>query len=141
MDMTLRIIGHVESSITNSNEAPKMEDEGAPQATIHIDPAYRDAMESLEAGREAIILTWFHEADRSYLQVHPRGDESRKKRGVFSTRSPNRPNPIGMHRVRLVAVDTGEAPSIIVDRLEAFDGTPVIDIKPIARTYGTDEER
>lgn len=141
MDMELRIIGHVESSLSSKDTAPKMEDEDAPQAVVRIDRAYRPAMQSLAAGDDVILLTWLHKADRSYLQVHPRGDESREKRGVFATRSPDRPNPIGIHRVTLLDVDDGEEPSILVDRLEALDGTPVIDIKPVARTYQSHEER
>ncbi|TVM17071.1 tRNA (N6-threonylcarbamoyladenosine(37)-N6)-methyltransferase TrmO [Oceanidesulfovibrio indonesiensis] len=140
MDKELCIIGYVESSLTSKDEAPKMEDENAPQAMVRIDPVYRAAMQNLAPGDDVILLTWLHEANRSYLQVHPRGDVHREKRGVFSTRSPDRPNPIGIHRVTLLAVDNGEEPSILVDGIEALNGTPVLDIKPVARTYRSDEE-
>jgi tRNA-Thr(GGU) m(6)t(6)A37 methyltransferase TsaA len=108
-------------------------DEGAPDAWIELRPEVVRAAASLAPGDELLVLTWFHEADRSVLQVHPRGDPGRPLTGVFSTRSPDRPNPVGLHRVRVLAV---EARQIRVGPLEAIDGTPVIDLKPVLRTDG-----
>jgi len=129
MDKELVIIGTIRSSITDIHSAPKMEDEaGAVRARIEIDPAYLVGLEAMEIGSQLEIFTWFHKADRDVLKVHPRGDKSRPPRGVFSTRSPFRPNPIGLHRVTLVEIDGPT--TLIVEPLEAIDGTPVIDIKP-----------
>jgi tRNA-Thr(GGU) m(6)t(6)A37 methyltransferase TsaA len=108
-------------------------DEGAPDAWIELRPEVVPAAASLEPGDELLVLTWFHEADRSVLQVHPRSDPTRPLTGVFSTRSPDRPNPVGLHRVRVLAV---EKQRIGVGPLEAIDGTPVIDLKPVLRTDG-----
>jgi len=108
--------------------APKMENEpGAVQARIEIDPAYIDCLASMKPGAQLDLLTWFHKADRSVLKVHPRGDKTKPVRGVFSTRSPFRPNPIGIHEVTLVAIENQT--TLIVEPLEAIDGTPIIDIK------------
>ncbi|EKO40809.1 MAG: putative methyltransferase, YaeB/AF_0241 family [Solidesulfovibrio magneticus str. Maddingley MBC34] len=129
MDMTLHAIGVVRSVLTDKATAPKFETENAPPATVVLDPAYAEAAKDLAPGQEILLFTWFHQADRSCQAVHPRGDRSRPLTGVFSTRSPDRPNPIGLHQVRLTAVD-GNVLSI--DALEALDGTPVVDIKPLA---------
>ena len=132
MDKELVIIGTIHSSIKTVAEAPKMEDEqGAVRARIVMDPAYADGLESLEPGAKLELFTWFHQSDRSVLKVHPRGDKTRPIRGVFATRSPARPNPIGLHRVTLVAIE--EPLTLVVEPLEAIDGTPVIDIKPKPR--------
>ena len=104
--------------------------EGAPDAWIELRPEVRRAASSIAPGDELLVLTWFHEADRSVLEVHPRDDRSRPLTGVFSTRSPDRPNPVGLHRVRILAV---EQRRIRVGPLEAIDGTPVIDLKPVLR--------
>ncbi|WP_428559649.1 MAG: tRNA (N6-threonylcarbamoyladenosine(37)-N6)-methyltransferase TrmO [Solidesulfovibrio sp. DCME] len=133
MDMTLRIVGRVRSPLTDPKTAPRFETENAPQAQILLDPAYRAAAKSLEAGQEILLFTWFHLADRDCQEVHPRRDMSRPLTGVFSTRSPDRPNPIGLHQVRLTAID-GDV--LTVGALEAIDGTPVIDIKPLADRAG-----
>lgn len=127
MNNTIAPIGHICSSIVDRETAPKMEDEGGVQASIIIDPEYADGLDGLQEGASLIILTWLHLAERKTLKVHPRGDMSRPARGVFSTRSPNRPNPIGMHEVTLVAKD---GLKLTVEPLEALDGTPVVDIKP-----------
>ncbi|SOB57756.1 tRNA-Thr(GGU) m(6)t(6)A37 methyltransferase TsaA [Pseudodesulfovibrio profundus] len=128
MDKELVIIGYVRSSIDNLEEAPKMEDEpGAVQATIELDPAYIDGLDQMEPGAELDIFTWLHKADRSVLKVHPRGIKDRPMRGVFTTRSPFRPNPIGVHRVTLKAIDNNS--NLIVEPIEVIDGTPVVDIK------------
>ncbi|OIQ48825.1 S-adenosyl-L-methionine-binding protein [Pseudodesulfovibrio hydrargyri] len=132
MDKELVIIGTIQSEIKNLDSAPKMEDEaGAVRARIVMDPAYAEALDGLKPGAKLELFTWFHKSDRTVLKVHPRGNKNNPVRGVFSTRSPARPNPIGLHRVTLVAM---EAPlTLVVEPLEAIDGTPVIDIKPKPR--------
>jgi len=126
--MQLRPVGQVESALTNTAAAPKQGDEGAPEAWIALDPAYAQAAADLHVGEDLIVLTWLDRADRDVLAVHPRGDASRPRQGVFSTRSPARPNPIGLHRVRILAV---EGARLRVADLEALDGTPVLDLKPV----------
>jgi tRNA-Thr(GGU) m(6)t(6)A37 methyltransferase TsaA len=122
-------IGTVRSPLKSREDCPKQGFEGAPDAWLEIDPAFVGALDGLEVGRDVLVLTWMHEADRSLLQVHPRGDLARPMRGVFATRSPDRPNPIGLHRVEIVEM---QLPARIrVRPLEAVDGTPVIDIKPV----------
>lgn len=129
MDKELVVIGTVRSTITDWKNAPKMEDEpGAVQARIEIDPQYVDGLDAMTKGAQLDLFTWLHKADRDVLQVHPRGKEDRPKRGVFTTRSPFRPNPIGLHQVTVVDFDGPT--TLIVEPLEAIDGTPVIDIKP-----------
>lgn len=127
MNTTLTPIGCITSTIKDRQTAPKMEDEGGVRATITLDPAYAEGLDGLKPGARLVILTWFHLSDREALKVHPRGDMSRPARGVFSTRSPNRPNPIGLHEVTLVDIDDC---TLTVEPLEALDGTPVVDIKP-----------
>ena len=122
-------IGHVRSPLVDRLHAPKQGNEGAPAAQLVFDARYRDGLRDLEAGDEILVLTWLHQSDRSVLRVHPRDDLSAPLRGVFSTRSPDRPNPIGMHRVRVVAVD--DPLELTVADLEAIDGTPIIDVKPV----------
>lgn len=129
MDQTVTIIGHIQSEITDLETAPKMEDApGAVRARLAIDPAYLDGLDSMEIGAELELFTWLHKADRTVLKVHPKGKEDRPKRGVFTTRSPSRPTPIGLHRVTLVALESPT--TLVVEPLEVIDGTPVIDIKP-----------
>jgi tRNA-Thr(GGU) m(6)t(6)A37 methyltransferase TsaA len=128
MTYELRAIGRVESSLVDRDDAPKQGDEGAPEAWIAFDPAVRDAYGDIAAGDELLVLTWLHLAQRNKLRVHPRSDPARALTGVFSTRSPDRPNPIGLHRVDVVAVDGDR---IRVRDLEAVDGTPVVDVKPV----------
>ncbi len=125
--MELVVIGRVRSELSDRWTGPKMEHEGGVEAVIEIDPAYEIAMDGLELGMELWLFTWLHQGEREYLQVHPRGDRSQPKRGVFSTRSPDRPNPIGLHRVTVKDV---EGLQLTVFPLEAVNGTPVIDIKP-----------
>jgi tRNA-Thr(GGU) m(6)t(6)A37 methyltransferase TsaA len=132
-DFLLRPVGVVRSELRDRDRAPMQGDEGAPDAWIELRPEVASAAASLAAGDELLLLTWFHEADRSVLEVRPRGDPARPLTGVFSTRSPDRPNPVGLHRVRVLAV---EARRIRVGPLEAIDGTPVIDLKPVLRTDG-----
>ena len=121
-------IGRVESPLTDPASAPKQGDEGAPDAWLVFDPAVLDALEGIHAGDDLIVLTWLDRARRDVLRVHPRGDPSRPERGVFSTRSPHRPNPIGLHRVEVASIDGDR---IRVRALEAIDGTPILDLKPV----------
>jgi tRNA-Thr(GGU) m(6)t(6)A37 methyltransferase TsaA len=124
----LRPIGWVQSPLTERDQAPRQGDEGAPGAWLVLEPDMADAMADLEPGSEVILLTWLDRANRDVMRVHPRGDESRPLEGVFSTRSPDRPNPIGLHPVRIVAI---EGTSIEVRNLEALDKTPILDLKPV----------
>jgi tRNA-Thr(GGU) m(6)t(6)A37 methyltransferase TsaA len=123
-----RPIGAVESSLVDPRDAPRQGDEGAPSAVIRFRSDVERAARDITAGEDLLVLTWLHLADRETLAVHPRDDETRPLTGVFSTRSPDRPNPIGLHRVRVLAV---AADHIEVDGLEAVDGTPVLDLKPV----------
>ena len=132
-DFLLRPVGVVRSDLRDRDLAPMQGDEGAPEAWIELRPEVAPAAASLAPGDELLVLTWFHQADRSVLEVHPRSDPSRPLTGVFSTRSPDRPNPVGLHRVRVIAV---EKQRIRVGPLEAIDGTPVIDLKPVLRKDG-----
>ena len=124
----LTAIGRVESPLTDPASAPKQGDEGAPDAWLAFEPAVLEALDGIRAGDEVIVLTWLDRARRDVLRVHPRGDVSRAQQGVFSTRSPHRPNPIGLHRVEIVSIDGGR---VRVRNLEALDGTPIIDVKPV----------
>lgn len=129
--MKLQPIGHVESPLTDRSSAPKQADEGAPEALLVFAPEYARAMRELTPGQDVLVLTWLDRADRSVLAVHPRGDLDQQETGVFSTRSPDRPNPIGLHHVRITAVD---GLKVRVAHLEAIDGTPVVDVKPVLST-------
>lgn len=133
MDLTLRVLGVVRSALTDPATAPRFETENAPSAELVLDPAYQAAAKSLEVGQEVLVFTWFHLADRSCQEVHPRRDKTRPLTGVFSTRSPDRPNPIGLHKVRITTLKDNV---IGVAALEAVNGTPVIDIKPLAQRAG-----
>jgi tRNA-Thr(GGU) m(6)t(6)A37 methyltransferase TsaA len=124
----LRAIGRVESTLTDLESAPRQPDEGAPPAWLVFEPAMFEALRSLQPGDEVIVITWLDRARRDALRVHPRGDTSREMEGVFSTRSPHRPNPIGLHRVKITAVD---GTRVQVCALEAVNGTPIVDVKPV----------
>ncbi|HET9164293.1 MAG TPA: tRNA (N6-threonylcarbamoyladenosine(37)-N6)-methyltransferase TrmO [Solirubrobacterales bacterium] len=124
----LRPVGRVESPLTDRATAPKQGDEGAPEATIVFEPGVLDALAGIEVGDEVIVLTWLDRSDREVLEVHPRGDPANPLQGVFATRSPDRPNPIGLHPVTVVAI---EGARVRVRDLEALDGTPVLDVKPV----------
>ena len=121
-------IGTVESPLTDPASAPNQGDEGAPDAWLAFEPAAHEALDGIRPGDEVIVLTWLHHARRDVLRVHPRGDVSRPRQGVFSTRSPHRPNPIGLHRVHVASIDGAR---VRVHNLEAVHGTPIIDVKPV----------
>lgn len=125
-EITIRPIGVVRSTLRDVADAPNQAYEGAPAAELEIDPTYADALLRVEPGDELIVLTWLHRADRSVLQTHPRDDPSIPLTGVFRTRSSQRPNPIGSHRVTVVGL---EGTTVRVDALEAVDGTPILDLK------------
>jgi tRNA-Thr(GGU) m(6)t(6)A37 methyltransferase TsaA len=131
----LRPVGWVESPLTDRAAAPKQGDEGAPLARIVLRPELAEAAADLRIGAEVLVLTWLHLSRRDVLSVHPRGDPSRSRQGVFSTRSPDRPNPIGLHAVIITELD---GHTVTVRNLEAIDGTPVLDVKPV---LGTARER
>jgi tRNA-Thr(GGU) m(6)t(6)A37 methyltransferase TsaA len=118
----------VESPLTDRAAAPKQGDEGAPEATIVFEAGFRPALEGVAAGDELLVLTWLDRASRDVLRVHPRDDTTRPQLGVFATRSPDRPNPLGLHRVTVLAID---GTRMRVSGLEALDGTPVVDVKPV----------
>ena len=126
----LRPVGVVRSSLENRIDAPRQGDEGAPAASISLEPSFADALQGVAVGDEVFVITWLHEARRDILKVHPRDDESRPLAGVFATRSSDRPNPLGLHRVTVLGIAGLE---LEVEPLEAIDGTPVVDIKPVLR--------
>jgi tRNA-Thr(GGU) m(6)t(6)A37 methyltransferase TsaA len=125
-DFAVTPVGWVESPLTDLASAPKQGDEGAPDATLVLAPEMREALAGVQAGDELDVLTWLHLARRDVLSGHMRGDPSRPVRGVFATRSPHRPNPIGLHRVQVISVD---GLRVRVRNLEAVDGTPIVDVK------------
>jgi len=127
-DISLVPIGRVESPLTDPADAPKQGFEGGPDAWLVFEPRVLDALDGLEPGARVIVLTWLDRADRDTLRVHPRDDASNPLRGVFGTRSADRPNPIGLHEVKVLAV---EGNRVRVSDLEALDGTPVVDLKPV----------
>jgi tRNA-Thr(GGU) m(6)t(6)A37 methyltransferase TsaA len=126
----LKPIWRVESPLTDLESAPRQADEGAPPAWLVFEPEVVEGLRSLRPGEEVILITWLDRARRDVLSVHPRGDSSRPEEGVFSTRSPHRPNPIGLHQAEITAI---EGLRVQVRRLEALDGTPIIDLKPILK--------
>jgi tRNA-Thr(GGU) m(6)t(6)A37 methyltransferase TsaA len=128
MTFTLKQIGIVESALTQKETAPRQGHEGAPDAWIAVHPDFHDAMSDLAVGDEVILLTWFHQADRDVQKVYPRNDTTKPLTGVFATRSPDRPNPIGLHEVTIKDIKGNK---IKVGPLEAINGTPVVDIKPV----------
>jgi tRNA-Thr(GGU) m(6)t(6)A37 methyltransferase TsaA len=126
----LRRIGIVRSPLEDRRAAPNQGSEGAPDAWIELERSVLDAVDGIEAGAELVVITWLHESRRGVLKVHPRGDPSRPLTGVFATRSPDRPNPLGLHRVTVREIAGSR---LKVGPLEAIDGTPVVDIKPVLR--------
>ena len=130
----LRVLGHVSSPLVDRSEAPRQGDEGGPEAVVRLDPDLAPAVGDLAVGDVVLLITWLDRADRAVLRVHPRDDPSLPETGVFSTRSPDRPNPLGLHEVRVLAVDGTE---LRVSDLEAVDGTPVVDIKSTLGPIGS----
>lgn len=126
--MQLQAIGVVASPLTDPAAAPKQGNEGSPDAWLVFDPDYAEGLDGIRDGDEILVLTWLDRADRSVLRVHPRDDPANPERGVFGTRSADRPNPIGLHRVNVLAIDGRR---LHVRNLEAVDGTPIIDVKPV----------
>ncbi len=128
MRIHLESIGRVESTLKDPATAPRQADEGAPEAWLIFEPHVAAGLRGIQAGTEVVLLTWLDRAHRSVLVVQPRGDTSRPPEGVFNTRSPHRPNPIGLHRVKVAEVD---GLRVRVKHLEAIDGTPIIDVKAV----------
>jgi len=125
----LTILGHVRSTLTKREDAPKAGDEGAPEAWLELEAGFAPALLGLTPGQRVLVVTWLHQGDRTTLQCHPRADKNRPLRGVFATRSPDRPNPLGLHEVTILEI---AAPARLrVEPLEAIDGTPVVDIKSL----------
>jgi len=132
---TIEPIGFVRSELTRLQDAPMQGDEGAPEAWLEILPSVAQGLQGIRAGDELIVLTWLHLAQRDVLQVHPRGDLNRPLTGIFATRSPDRPNPIGLHRVSVLQVAERK---LRVVPLEAIEGTPIVDIKPVLAGSASD---
>ena len=132
---TIDPIGYIRSELTNLEDAPMQGDEGAPEAWLEITPQAAQGLSGIKVGDELILLTWLHLAERDILQVHPRGDRNRPLTGVFATRSPDRPNPVGLHRVTVLEVADQK---LRVAKLEAIDGTPIVDIKPVLASDPSD---
>jgi tRNA-Thr(GGU) m(6)t(6)A37 methyltransferase TsaA len=124
----INAIGKVSSSLKTLDAAPRQADEGAPEAWLVFEPAAVEGLRSIRPGDELVLITWLDRARRDVLSVHPRGDVSRTAEGVFSTRSPHRPNPLGLHEVTVTAI---EGARVRVRSLEAIDGTPIVDVKPV----------
>jgi tRNA-Thr(GGU) m(6)t(6)A37 methyltransferase TsaA len=131
--MELVAIATVESPIKDRASAPKQGDEGAPDAWLVFDPKVADGLDGIAVGDRLLLFTWFDRAERDVLRVHPRSDPNNPEQGVFNTRSPDRPNPIGLHRVTVLAID---GLRVQVSELEALDGTPVVDVKPVLGEIG-----
>jgi tRNA-Thr(GGU) m(6)t(6)A37 methyltransferase TsaA len=123
----LRVVGYVRSPLTDVRKAPRQGDEGGAEAWLEFDTALAPALAGVAPGDSMVLITWLHQADRDVLETHPRNDPSRPLSGVFATRSPDRPNPVGLHDVVVLAVEGGR---VRVRDLEAVDGTPILDLKP-----------
>ena len=130
MPYELQVVGRVFSPLADPADAPRQGDEGAPEARLVFETAIAECLDGLAVGDEMLVLTWLHLADRDLLTVFPRGDRSRRAQGVFTTRAPHRPNPIGVHRVVVTAV---EGTTVVVSGMEAVDGTPILDMKPVLK--------
>jgi tRNA-Thr(GGU) m(6)t(6)A37 methyltransferase TsaA len=128
MAYQLRPIGFVRSALKRPEDAPRQGEEGAPEAWVEVAAKVAAGLDGIEVGQEIVLITWLHQARRDVLKVHPRGDENAPLAGVFATRSPARPNPLGLHRVRVLELTENR---IRVGPLEAIDGTTVVDIKPV----------
>lgn len=129
MNLSIMPVGWIESELHQLKDCPKQESEGAPEAVIVLDEAFAEAASDLKSGDTIIILTWLHQANRQELKTRPRGDARAPLTGIFSTRSPNRPNPIGLHQARIISLHSPTR--ISLSGIEVLDGTPVIDIKPV----------
>jgi tRNA-Thr(GGU) m(6)t(6)A37 methyltransferase TsaA len=125
-DCSLRLIGRIRSELKALGKAPRQGSEGAPDAWLEIDAAFAPALRGIATGDDAIVVTWLDRANRNVLEVHPRGDVNAPLTGVFATRSPHRPNPLGLHRVTVYEI---AGTRLRVGPIEAIDGTPVVDIK------------
>ncbi len=130
-NFSIERIGVIRSEIKKREDAPLFYTEGAPNAFLEILPAYREGLDRMQVGDELIVITWLHRARRDVLKVHPRMDLSNPLTGVFLTRSPDRPNPLGLHRVKVLEINPGR---LYIGPIEAIDGTPVIDIKPVVES-------
>ena len=131
----LEPIGWIRSELKNTKDAPRFYTEGAPNAHLELNARLWDAMDGIKVGDDIVVITWLHLANRETLKVHPRGDLSRPKRGVFSTRSPHRPNPLGLHRAKVLAIQQNV---VSIGPIEAIDGTPVVDIKCVVKPLADD---
>ncbi len=128
MSYTIEPIGVVRSELTSPEAAPRQGYEGAPDAWLEVNATVAEGLDSIAVGDEIIVITWFHQAQRNILKLHPRGDKNNPLAGVFATRSPDRPNPLGLHRVTVLEIAGNR---LKVGPIEAIDGTPVVDIKPV----------
>ena len=131
----LEPIGWIQSELKRKEDAPRFYTEGAPNARLELEARFWDAMDGIKVGDDIVVITWLHLANRQTLKVHPRGDLTRPLRGVFSTRSPNRPNPLGLHRAKVLAIEQN---ILSIGPIEAIDGTPVVDIKCIVNLAADD---
>jgi tRNA-Thr(GGU) m(6)t(6)A37 methyltransferase TsaA len=127
-ELELKPIGVIRSALTDRKGAPRQGYEGAPDAAIELFPEFERGLDGVKAGDDVLVLTWLHQGRRDVLEVRPRNDPRNPITGVFATRSPDRPNPIGLHRVTVTRID---GTRLDVRPLEAIDGTPVVDIKPV----------
>jgi tRNA-Thr(GGU) m(6)t(6)A37 methyltransferase TsaA len=127
-DYSLKSVGTIRSSLKRRKNAPRQGYLGAPDAWLEIAPSFKKCLEGIAAGEEIILITWLHEARRKVMKVHPQSDKNNPLTGVFATRSPDRPNPLGLHRVKVLEI---QSTRLKVAPLEAIDGTPIVDIKPV----------
>ena len=125
---SVKPIGFIRSELKNIDDAPSFYTEGAPNAWLEMIPAFKDGLDRMQVGQDIIVLTWLHLARRDTLKVHPQGNLTKPLTGVFLTRSPDRPNPLGLHRAKVLEMN---ANNLLIGPIEAIDGTPVLDIKPV----------
>ena len=132
-EYSLRPIGWIRSALRAPEDAPRQGSEGAPDAWLEVDAAFARALSGITAGDELVVITWLHRADRDVLETHPRNDPAIPLAGVFATRSPHRPNPLGLHRVGVREIS---GTRLRIGPIEAIDGTPVVDVKPVLAKCG-----